>query len=195
METTSSAAPAAESGRSGPLTATLGLVVVGVGLWFAFESGWGMDNWYSIFKWVHVTLAVFWVGGGLLLTVLGLRAERSTDPREIVTLARQAAFTGEKIFAPAGLIVLLMGIGMTVHNHLGFGHFWITAGLVGYALTFATGVGVLSPLAKKIDASAVANGAEHPITIALIRRILLVARVDVAVLLLVVADMVLKPFA
>ncbi len=194
METTSSAAPAAES-RSGPLTAALGLIVVGVGLWFAFESGWGMDNWYSIFKWVHVTLAVFWVGGGLLLTILGLRAERSTDPREIVTLAQQAAFTGEKIFAPAGLIVLLMGIGMTIHNHLGFGHFWITAGLVGYASTFVTGVAVLSPLAKKIDASATVNGAEHPATVALIKRILLIARVDVAVLLLVVADMVLKPFA
>lgn len=194
METTSSAAPVAES-RSGPLTAVLGLIVLGVGLWFAFESGWGMDNWYSIFKWVHVTLAVFWVGGGLLLTVLGLRAERSTDPREIVTLAQQAAFTGEKIFAPAGLLVLLAGIGMTVHNHLGFGHFWITAGLVGYAATFVTGTAVLSPLAKKVSASATANGPEHPRTIALIRRILLVARVDVAVLLLVVADMVLKPFS
>jgi hypothetical protein len=194
METTGSAAPAAES-RSGPITAVLGLIVVAVGLWFSFESGWGMDNWYSIFKWVHVTLAVFWVGGGLLLTILGLRAERSTDPREIVTLAQQAAFTGEKIFAPAGLLVMLAGIGMTVHNHLGFGHFWITAGLVGYAITFLTGTAALSPLAKKISASAATNGPEHPVTIALIKRILLIARVDVSMLLLVVADMVLKPFA
>ena len=194
MESTSSAAPA-DARRSAPLTAVLGLVVIGVGLLFAFKSGWGMDNWYSIFKWVHVSVAVFWVGGGLLLTVLGLRAERSTDPREIVTLAQQAAFTGEKIFAPGGLVVLLMGIGMVVHNHLGFGHFWIIAGLVGYAATFVTGIGVLSPLAKKIEHSAKANGPEHPETVALIERILLLARVDIAVLLLVVADMVLKPFA
>jgi uncharacterized membrane protein len=194
METTSSAAPDARS-RSGPLTALLGLAVIGVGLLFAFNSGWGMDNWYSIFKWIHVSVAVFWVGGGLLLTVLGLRAERSTDPREIVTLAQQAAFTGEKIFAPGGLVVLLMGIGMVIHNHLGWGHFWIVAGLIGYAATFVTGIGVLSPLAKKIEHSAATNGAEHPETIALIQRILLIARFDIAVLLLVVADMVLKPFA
>ena len=194
MESTSSAAPA-DARRSSPLTALLGLLVLGIGLHFAFESGWGMDNWYSIFKWVHVSVAVFWVGGGLLLTVLGLRAERSTDPREIVTLAQQAAFTGEKIFAPGGLVVLLMGIGMVVHNHLGWGHFWIVAGLIGYAATFVTGVAVLSPLAKKIEHSAAANGAEHPETIALIRRILLIARFDIAVLLLVVADMVLKPFS
>jgi uncharacterized membrane protein len=194
MDTTSSAAPAAQS-RSAPLTVALGLLVVGIGLLFAFKSGWGMDNWYSIFKWVHVSVAVFWVGGGLLLTVLGLRAERSTEPREIVTLAQQAAFTGEKIFAPGGLVVLLMGIGMVVHNNLGWGHFWIIAGLIGYAATFVTGVGVLSPLAKRIEHSAATNGTEHPETIALIQRILLIARVDVAVLLIVVADMTLKPFA
>jgi hypothetical protein len=58
-----------------------------------------------------------------------------------------------------------------------------------------TGMAVLSPLAKKIAASSAAHGPEHPATIALIRRILLVARVDVAVLLLVVADMVSKPFS
>jgi hypothetical protein len=38
------------------------------------------------------------------------------------------------------------------------------------------------------------EGAEAPETQAAIQRILLIARVDIAVLLLVVADMVLKPF-
>jgi uncharacterized membrane protein len=194
METTTSAAPVAES-RSGPLTAALGLIVIAVGLLFAFKSGWALDNWYSIFKWLHVSVAVFWVGGGLTLTILGLRAEGTKDPREIVTVARQAAFVGEKLFAPAGLIVLLMGIGMVAHQHLGWGHFWIVAGLIGYGATFATGVGVLSPLAKKIERSAATNGAEHPETIALIKRILVIARIDVTVLLLVVADMILKPWA
>lgn len=194
MESTSSAAPGARS-RSAPLTAALGLIVLAIGLLFVFESGFALDNWYSLFKWVHVTLAVFWVGGGLTLTILGLRAEGTNDPREIVTIAQQAAFVGEKLFAPAGALVLLMGIGMVVHQDLGWGHFWIIAGLIGYAATFVTGIGVLSPLAKKIEHSAQANGPEHPETIALIKRILLIARVDIAVLLLVVADMVLKPFA
>ena len=54
---------------------------------------------------------------------------------------------------------------------------------------------MLSPLAKKIEASAEQNGPEHPETIALIDRILLIGRFDVAVLLLVIADMVTKPFS
>src|ERR1051325_10488325 len=105
MESTSSAAPA-DARRSGLLTAALGLVVLVIGLVFAFESGFG-------------------VAACLPLTVVGLRAERTKDPREIVTIAQQAAFVGEKLFAPAGLLVLLMGIGMVVHQDLGWGHFWI----------------------------------------------------------------------
>lgn len=191
--TTTTAAPAAEARRSGLLTAALGAVFLVVALVFALDSIY--SNWYAIFRVVHVVVAVFWVGGGLTLTVLGLKAETSNDTGEIVTVARQAAFVGEKLFAPAGLIVLLMGIAMIINGDLGWGHFWVIAGLVGYAATFATGVGVLSPLAKKIGESVEKNGPEHPETIALIKRILLIARVDVAVLLLVVADMTLKPFS
>ena len=190
METTSSAAPAGS--RSGPLTAVLGLIVLAVGLLFAINA---YGTWYPVFKWAHVTLAVFWVGGGLTLTILGLRAERTNDSREIVTIAQQAAFVGEKLFAPAGLLVLLMGIGMVVHQDLGWGHFWIVAGLIGYASTFIVGIAILSPMAKKIDESAEKNGPTHPETIALIERTLFIARFDVAVLLLVVLDMVTKPFA
>ena len=88
-----------------------------------------------------------------------------------------------------------MGIAMMLNTNWGWGTFWIDAGLVGYALTFVTGIAVLSPLAKKIAASAETNGPEHPETVALVDRILLIARVDVAVLLVVVADMVTKPFS
>ena len=112
-----------------------------------------------------------------------------------MVIARQAAFAGEKIFAPAGLIVFLMGIAMMLNLNWGWGTFWIDAGLVGYVVTFVTGIGVLSPLAKKIEATAAEKGPEHPDTIAVINRILLIARVDISVLLLVIADMVTKPFS
>jgi uncharacterized membrane protein len=193
MESTS-AAPPADRRSSAPVTIGLGIAVLALGTVFALASGW-YANWYSVFRVVHVVVAVFWVGGGLTLTVLGLRAESLDDPAEIATLARQAAFVGEKLFAPAGLIVLLMGIAMVVNADLGWGQFWIVAALVGYAVTFATGVGVLSPLAKKVDALITEEGAESPAAQAAIRKILLVARVDVAVLLLVVADMTTKPFS
>jgi uncharacterized membrane protein len=194
---TPAAAEAASRRSSAPLTAAIGLGVLVVGAVFAFDSAW-YSHWYAVFRVVHVAVAVFWVGGGLLLTVLGLRAERSDDPAELATLARQAAFAGEKLFAPAGLLVLLMGIAMMINGAGGllqWGKFWVIAGLVGYALTFVTGITVLAPLAKKVDALLTAEGPAAPATQEAITRILLVARFDIAVLLLVVADMVTKPFS
>jgi uncharacterized membrane protein len=190
METSTSAAPAERS--SGALTAVLGLVALAVGLWFALDAA---GSWYPIFKWIHVTLAVFWVGGGLTLTILGLRAERSTDPRDLAHLADQAGFVGEKFFAPAGLLVFLAGIAMVLNADYDWGQFWIVAGLIGYVSTFVTGVAFLSPNAKKAAALAEAHGPESPEVQAHIRKILLVVRFDIAVLLLVVADMVTKPFS
>jgi len=192
METTST--PAAARRSSGALTAAIGIVAILLIVIFSFRSAW-YPHWYAFFRAVHVVVAVFWVGGGLLLTVLGLRAERAEDPNEMATLARQAAFAGEKLFAPAGLIVLAMGIAMMININWGWGKFWVVAGLVGYALTFVTGIGVLSPLAKKIDLLLKEKGPAAPETQAAIQRILLVARFDIAILLLVVADMVTKPFS
>jgi uncharacterized membrane protein len=193
METTSSTTPAVRS-TSARVTIGVGLAVAFLAALFAFNSAW-YGHWYALFRVVHVVLAVFWVGGGLLLTILGLRAERSTDPMEMATLARQAAFAGERFFAPAGLVVLLMGIAMMINTDWGWGKFWVIAGLIGYAATFVTGIGFLSPLAKKIDTLLREQGPTAPETQAAIQRILLVARVDIGVLLLVVADMVTKPFS
>ena len=175
------------------LTAVLLLIVAAVIVLFAANSLYG--GWYALFKTVHVTFAVIWIGGGFLLTLLGIIAERKNDPDEIAIVARQAAMVGEKLFAPAGLIVFLMGVAMMLNTNWGWGRFWIVAGLIGYALTFTTGIGVLAPLAKKIDASVQTNGATHPETIALVKRIMLIVRFDIAMLLLVIADMVTKPFS
>ena len=187
----------AASTRSLPsrqLTAAIGLAVAVIALVFALESA-SYGNWYAIFRIVHVSVAVFWVGGGILLTVLGLKAEMSDDPNEIALLARWAAWTGERLFAPAGGVVLVMGIAMMINTNCGWGKFWIVAGLIGYALTMAIGTGVLSPQAKRIAGLSEAKGVTDPETQAAIRRILVIARFDVAVLLLVVADMVTKPFS
>ena len=184
-----------KTSASARLTPALGLGVAIVGVVFAFNETLLPSNWYALFKVTHVIVAVFWVGGGLLLTILGLMAEKSDDPNEIVTLARWAAFVGERLFAPAGGVVLLMGVAMMINTNWGWGTFWVDLGLVGYASTFVTGIAFLSPGAKKIHELADSKGATAPETLAAIRRVLLIARFDVAVLLVVVADMITKPFS
>jgi uncharacterized membrane protein len=168
-------------------------VVLVVAIVFIAQSAG--DAWYSAFKAIHVLGAIVWIGGGALITILALLAERKNDPAELATVARQAALVGERVFAPAGLVVVAMGIAMMANTNWGWGKFWVTAGLLGYAITFITGIGVLSPGAKKIVALTEEKGATHPDTQAAIKRILLIARVDVAMLFLIVVDMVVKPFA
>jgi uncharacterized membrane protein len=190
METSAANTPQTRS--SGPVTALLGGIVLVVGIVFISQASW-TNAWYSAFKAIHVIGAVVWIGGGALLTILGMVAERKNDAAELATVARQAATVGEKLFAPAGLVVVAMGISMMVNTDWGWGRFWVVAGLVGYAITFVTGVGVLAPLAKKVTALVEEKGPTDPETTAQIKKILLIARVDVARLLLVVIDMVTKP--
>ena len=195
METTHAEAPTVQRGASTKITAGIASAVAVVALVFALNTTDAPSHWYAVFKLIHVSLAVFWVGGGLALTVLALRAERSNDSLEMATIAKQAAFIGERFFAPAGLVVLAMGITMVVNDHIGFGTTWVDIGLVGYALTFTTGIGFLSPRAKRIAELLDTKGPDAAETQAAIRQILLIARVDIGVLLLVVADMLMKPFS
>src|SRR5215469_18301289 len=132
METTPvTEAPRPDTGASRWITIGVGLAVAAVGLVFALNTTDAPSHWFAVFKLIHVSVAVFWVGGGLTLTALALWAETKQDPEEMATLARQAAFVGERLFAPAGLIVLAMGITMVINSpEFGFNQPWVIIGLV-----------------------------------------------------------------
>jgi uncharacterized membrane protein len=185
----------AEERTSGTLTYALLAILIVVAAIFAFNSTAVPDHWYGLFKAMHVTFAVLWVGGAAMLTLLAIAAERSNDPMQIAQIARQAAAVGEKFFAPVGLVTFLMGVAMMLNTSWGWGHFWIVVALVGYATTFGIGIGVIAPTVKKVHAAIEAHGPTHPDSIALIKRVMLITRVDTALLLVIVLDMVTKPFA
>jgi uncharacterized membrane protein len=195
MDTTSATEIPQDSGASRRITIGVGVAVAAVGLVFALNTTDAPSHWFAVFKLIHVGVAVFWVGGGIMLTVLALMAQTKHDPEELATVARQAAFVGERMFAPAGVIVLAMGITMVINDHIGFGTTWVIIGLVGYAMTFTTGIAFLSPRAKRVASLLETKGAAAVETQAAIREILLIARIDVGVLLIVVFDMLMKPFS
>lgn len=187
--------PAAEQRTTGALTYALLAIAVVAAAVFALNSTAVPNHWYGLFKAIHVTFAVLWVGGGSMITILAIVAERSNDPLQIAQVSRQAATVGEKFFAPIGLVTFLMGIAMMLNTNWGWGKLWVDIGLVGYAATFTIGIGLISPTVKKLNAAIEANGPTHPDSLALIKRVMLIARVDVAMLLVVVLDMVTKPFS
>ncbi len=88
-----------------------------------------------------------------------------------------------------------IGIGMIENLSLGWDQFWIVFGLVAWGLSAATGILFLGPEAKRLNAVAAEHGPKSPEAQARLRKILLVARVDVAFLFVIVLDMVAKPFS
>src|SRR5471030_891623 len=108
METTANSRPSLN------LTTAIAAAFLIVAVVFAVSNG----DWYFTFKAIHVTFAVIWIGGGALLTILGVIAEQRNDPAELAAIARQAAMVGQKLFSPAAMVVLLAGIAMMINGSL-----------------------------------------------------------------------------
>jgi hypothetical protein len=126
---------------------------------------------------------------------MGLAAERARDTTQLAAITRMAAFAGERIFPPAAIVVFVMGVLMQANIHAGYSPFWLVFGLLGFAATFVIGIAILAPASKRLKTLIEEKGIDDPACMAAISRILLIARVDIAVLLLVIADMVVKPFS
>jgi uncharacterized membrane protein len=176
-------------------TYVIGVVFVLVAVLFMMASP---QDWYGAFKTIHVVFAVIWIGGGFLISALAFIAELEHDVEGRTILARQAASVSNRVFTPSALIVLLAGIAMML-NDTGellwdWGDFWVAFGLLGFVATFAIGFGVLGPAAKRMEGLVASGGANSPEAHAEMNRIFLVARADAAILMLVIVDMVAKPF-
>jgi hypothetical protein len=76
---------------------------------------------------------------------------------------------------------------------LNFSDTWIWLGLVGYALTFLTGALYLGPTSGKLGKMIDTRPPDDPEIQRGLARIFAISRLDLAVILLVVADMVFKP--
>ena len=146
-------------------------------------------TWYEFLLFVHVTCAVIWLGGGFVLQVYGMTVERGGDPDEMAQFAGRAGHLGERLFVPTALIVVLAGVGLVLEGNWTWGRLWIVFALVAYGVSFALGVGVLTPLAKKLPTV----GPATPEGQALIRRIFAVLRVDLVLLFSIVFAMTVKP--
>lgn len=148
---------------------------------------------YSLVKLLHVVAAVLWVGGGFALMLLAARADRAGDTQGMLQVMRSVGELGNRLFMPASLVTLLLGLVMCWF-WVGFRDLWIVIGLAGYATTFLVGTLVFKPSADRMSALIAREGVT-PAVLDQGRRILKVARFDYAVMLVIVADMVLKPTA
>ena len=157
-------------------------------------------TWYDWFKAGHVLVAVLWVGGGATLALLAIMTLRLKDPLQVARFAHQAGKIGELLYTPASLLVLLFGIGLMTNDSSNSPQWdwdllWVQIALAGWALTFLVGFFWIRPTAAKLATTIGEKGPEDPETQQIIKRILLVTRIDVLILLFIVFDMTAKPWS
>jgi hypothetical protein len=109
-------------------------------------------------------------------------------------LVTQIAKIGLWIFTPASLLTLASGIAiMAASDEISYSEFWIVFALVIWALSFLIGFFFLGPTSGRLAKLIPERGLGDPATASSVAMLLQVARVDTAMLLLVVADMVVHP--
>lgn len=151
---------------------------------------------FELLKTVHVLAAVIWVGGAVTVQVFAIRATSSGDPMKLVELGPNLEWIGTRIFTPASLIVLAMGIWMVIDRpDIGFGDEWILIGLAGITFSALVGTFFLGPESGRIGRLIEERGPTNEEVPRRMRRIFLISRIELAVLLIVVVDMVVRPGA
>jgi uncharacterized membrane protein len=150
-------------------------------------------DWYSIVKFGHVICALLWVGGGFAMILNGVLADRAGDAEATMRAIRMSSDLGGRLMVPASMLTLVFGLVMCWF-WVGFSDLWIIIGLAGYAATFLVGLFYFKPVSERLAATVERDGVT-PAALADGRAMLRVARFDYSVMLIVVADMVLKPTA
>jgi hypothetical protein len=146
---------------------------------------------YDTFEVIHVIAAVAWVGGGIF-HVFASGQLAAAPPATLGHWAAVGEQAGRVYYAPAAVVTLLAGIGMVVVGDLSWGEPIVSVGFAGVAASILLGA-VLTERASKDLAAAVEDGAGSERLTALRRRIRTYSVLDVAILLVVVAVMVVRP--
>jgi uncharacterized membrane protein len=149
---------------------------------------------YLWLKAFHVLMAITWVGGAITLQVLAIRIASSNDAEQLRDYSGHLEFVGTRVFMPASLVLLGLGIWMVIDSPAWtFGQFWVLAALAMFAFSFVSGAFYLGPKSGQLKRMFAEHGADAPGARELIGRLFVVSRIELALMVLIVFDMVLKP--
>jgi uncharacterized membrane protein len=148
-------------------------------------------SWYDFLLFAHISLAVIWIGGGLMMQFFGIRAKMSGDPARLATLGQDIEWIANRVFIPSSLLAFLSGLLLVIEvDGIGFGDDWIVIALVLYATTFLAGLLFLGPEAGRVG-KLMAEGAPEGGPRML--RLIMLARLDLVLLFVLLYDMAVKP--
>jgi uncharacterized membrane protein len=149
---------------------------------------------YDWLKLGHILMAIVWVGGALTMQLLATRVQRVGTRTQLVEMTGHIEFVATRLFIPASLILVILGVWMVIIGPWDFGMVWIDLAIAMFVYSFISGSLYLSPQMRKVKEVVEREGPESAQVSVLASRIFLVSRIELVFLVLIVADMVLKPF-
>jgi uncharacterized membrane protein len=148
-------------------------------------------TWYTFLLFAHVSMAVIWIGGGLMMQFFAMRASMSGDPSRMATVGHDIEWIANRVFIPASLLAFVSGLLLVIESEFyGFGDDWIVIGLALYATTFLAGLLYLGPEAARVGKLSAQGSPEAGARSA---RLIFLARLDLTLLFLIIYDMTVKP--
>ena len=142
---------------------------------------------------LHILATATWIGAALALQIIGRRMRSPTRDAAVDGFALDAEAVGKTVFGPASVILLVTGVALVERENLGWGAPWILVGIGLLAVVLAVGGAFLIPEGRRIAELARTPGHDPAEVRDRTTRRLLVARVDLALLIVAVADMVFRP--
>lgn len=148
---------------------------------------------YTVLLTLHVVCAVLWIGGGATLHVIGRRVLASGDRKRMQDYSRDADFIGPRFYAPLSLVLLVAGMLLVDKVGGDFSDTWISLGLAGWIVSFVIGILYYPRAARRREAIVDSDGLDSDVYLAQFRQVSSVNLIELTILLLVIADMTLKP--
>jgi uncharacterized membrane protein len=142
---------------------------------------------------LHILAMATWIGAAFALQVIATRVRPSTPDTVVDEFAVNAEAVGKMLFAPAAVVLLVTGVALVVRENLGWTDAWILVGIGALVAAGAIGGAFLVPEGRRIAELARTLGHDPEEIRNRTRRRFLVARVDLFVLTVAVADMVFRP--
>lgn len=149
-------------------------------------------TWYEFWLFLHVVAAITWVGGAGAIQVFGVLTKRAADPAKTVFFARNVAWTVMRVFLPASILALVSGVGLVETAGWDWGEPFIVFGLVLWAAVSLVAFGFLARAQGRAALRLEAEG-PSPALMLRFRNLVWLSRVLLAVLLLIVFLMTVKP--
>ena len=151
-------------------------------------------NLLPLLKFGHILGVMIWIGGGVMLSLIGIRTRQSEDAYYIREFSRTLSYVGLRVLMPAVIAVLVFGVLMVfAFSSWKFTQLWILLALGAFALAFVIGAVYLSRIALALDKLTASTDFNLDTACNLLSRWIVGYQIVLLILLFAVWDMVFKP--